>query len=88
MALKTFTATRAVTAGDGKRLASWALSAGGVALVVRLCDGTSATPLIELQVPINASASEVYAQQAPVFPNGLHVELISGTLNRGCVDLV
>ena len=88
MALKTFTATRAVTAGDSKRLASWHLSAGGTALVVNFCDKDSGTPLWQVQLAINTSASQAYPQSPPVFPNGLHVELVSGVLNRGCIDLV
>jgi len=87
MALKTFTADRSPAAGDGKRLYSWHLSAGAVALVVEFCDGTAATPLIQVQVPINTSASQAYAHDAPTFPAGLHVELVSGTLNRGCIDI-
>jgi hypothetical protein len=88
VALKSFSATRAPQAGDSKRLGYWSLSAGGTALVVRLCDGTSATPLIEIQVPINSSASQAYAApNLPIFPNRLHVEVVSGVLNRGCVDL-
>lgn len=86
MALKTFTATRAPVAGDSKQLYAWHLSAGGVALIVNFCDGTSATPLFQIQLPINSSSSQAYPK-AIVFPNGCHVELISGTLNRGAVDL-
>jgi hypothetical protein len=87
MALKTFTATRPVTAGDSNFLKSWHLSAGAVALVVNLCDGTSATPLIQIQVPINTSASQAYHHPGAPFPKGCHVEVISGTLNRGCIDV-
>lgn len=87
MALKTFTNDRAPAVGDGKRLASVHLAATAAA-VVELCDGTAATPLIQFQIPINTSKEVVYSQPMPVFPNGLHVELVSGTLGRGCVDLV
>jgi hypothetical protein len=87
MALRTFTADRPPIAGDGKMLRSWHLSAGAVALVVELCDGTAATPLIQIQVPINTSASQAYPHPGPVFPAGLHVELVSGTLNRGAIDI-
>lgn len=87
MALKTFTANRAPTAGDGKRLASYSLSAGGVALIVNFCDATNATPIFQVQVPINTSKELVFPTPAPVFPNGLHVEVVSGTLNRGCIDI-
>lgn len=88
MAQKTFTATRAATqVGRADTLRFWSLSAGGVALIVNFCDGTSATPLWQVQVPINSSASQALAQPALSFPSGLHVELVSGTLNRGCIDI-
>lgn len=87
MALKTFTADRAPQAGDSKFLCSWSLSAGATALVVELCDGTAATPLLQIQVPINTSASQTYDRPL-LFPSGLHVELVSGALNRGCIDLL
>jgi hypothetical protein len=89
MALKTFTATRPPAAGDGKRLASWHLSCGATtALIVNFCDGTSATPLFQVQVPVTASASQAYSQPMPIFPNGLHVEVVSGNFTRGAVDLI
>lgn len=89
MALRTFTNDRAPSASDGKYLASWHLSAGGTALVVEFCDGTAATPLFQVQVPISTSASQSYGigENRPFFPNGLHVELVSGVLNRGCIDI-
>jgi len=74
-------------AGDGKSLHSWHISAGAVAVVVEFCNGDAASPLIQVQVPINTSASQAYPHPAPVFPAGLHVELVSGTLNRGCIDI-
>jgi hypothetical protein len=87
MALRTFTATRAVAAGDGKILRSWHLSAGAVALVVNFCDGTSATPIFQVQVPINTSASQAYPHPGAIFGSGCHVEVVSGTLNRGSIDV-
>jgi hypothetical protein len=88
MALKTFTATRAADApGKANTLRYWSLSAGGTALVVNFCDGTSATPVFQVQVPINSSASQALANPFIGFPNGLHVELVSGILNRGCIDI-
>lgn len=88
MALKTFTATRnADNPGKANFLRFWSLSAGAVALVVRFCDSSSATPLFEVQVPINSSASQSFAHPFAPFPNGLHVEVVSGTLNRGCIDI-
>ena len=87
--MKTFTATRAADKpGAANQLRSWHLSAGGTALVVNFCDNTAATPFFQVQVPINSSASESYPQSQPWFPNGLHVEVVSGILNRGCIDIV
>jgi hypothetical protein len=86
MALKTFTATRAPQLGDGKILRAWHLSAS-VAAIVNFCDGTSATPIFQVQIPNLASASEVYGQAGVVFPNGLHIEIVSGTFTRGAIDI-
>jgi hypothetical protein len=86
VSMKSFTATRPVAAGDGRRLASWSLSAGAVALKVQFCNGTAAAPMFEIQVPVNASSSMSYPSP-PVFPLGCHLELISGTLNRGEIDV-
>ncbi|MEP6909979.1 MAG: hypothetical protein ABI896_06045 [Actinomycetota bacterium] len=87
MALKTFTASRAPAAGDGKCLQGWYLSSGGVALVVNFCNGPSAAPTFQVQLPVNSSSSQAYPQPMPVFPNGCHVEVVSGTLNRGAIDI-
>ena len=87
MAIKSFTSTRPVTAGDGKRLAGWSVSAGAVAVKLRLCDGSAAVPLLEIQVPVNSASSLSYPSP-PVFPLGLHAELVSGNLNKGMVDLI
>jgi hypothetical protein len=87
MAEKTFTATRSVTAGDGKRLASWCLSQGTGAQIVRFCNGTAAAPLIEIQVPANSSTSQAYPTPL-FFPLGLHCEVVNANLVRGAVDLV
>ena len=89
MALKTFTGTRAPAAGDTRYLGAWHLSAGGTALVVNFCEETSATPIFQIQLPINSSSSQSYAK--PIRPPSggrWHVELVSGTLNRGAIDLV
>jgi len=85
--VKTFTATAAYVSGDPKKIASWHLSAGGTACIVNFCNGTSATPIFQVQVPINTSASQSYPKPMH-FPAGLHVELVSGVLNRGTVDLI
>lgn len=88
MALKTFTATRAPVIGDPKKLTNWHLSAGGTALVVRFCEGTSATPIFEVQIPINSSASQAYPDHLSCPSGGQwHIEVVSGTLNRGSIDL-
>ena len=88
MALKTFTATRSPATGDPKKLCSWYLSAGGTALVVNFCEETSATPVFQVQVPINASASQAHPDHLSCPSGGRwHVELVSGTLNRGVIDL-
>jgi hypothetical protein len=89
MAVRTFTATRPPANGDSKWLGSWSLSAGGVALVAEFCDGTSSAPMWQVQVPANSSASQSYGigKGRPFFPNGLYVKVVSGTLNRGAVDV-
>jgi hypothetical protein len=87
MAVKTFTATRAPQAGDSKLLTGWGLSAGGTALVVNFCDGSSATPIFQVQLPVNSSGKQSYFKPL-IFPNKLHVEVVSGMLTRGSVDLL
>jgi hypothetical protein len=89
MASKTFSATRGPQAGDGRQLASWSLSAGGTALVVNFCEETSGSPLFQVQVPINTSASQAYPK--PIKPPAggrWHVQVVSGTLVRGTIDLI
>lgn len=89
MAIKTFTATRAPVSGDSKKLSAWQLSAGAVALVVNFCEGTSASPVFQVQVPVNSSSSLAYHKNLGTPSGGYwHVEVVSGTLNRGAVDLV
>jgi hypothetical protein len=86
--LRTFTATRAPQAGDTKRLASYSLSAGATPLVVNFCNGSAAAPIFQVQVPALGSKSVGFDQPSlPVFVNGLHVEVVSGTLNRGAIAL-
>lgn len=86
MAFKTFTATRAPAAGDGKILRAYVLSAS-LAAIVNFCDGTSATPIFQVQIPSTGSVSESFGQNGAVFPNGLHVEVVSGTFTRGAIDI-
>jgi hypothetical protein len=89
MSVKTFSATRAPVAGDTRDLTAWHLSAGAVALVVNFCEETSAAPIFQVQVPVNGSASATYLKHLST-PNGgrWHVEVVSGNLNRGAIDLV
>lgn len=86
MAFKTFTATRAPQAGDGKILRGYILSAS-TATIINFCDGTNATPIFQVQLPALGSSSEVFGQSGPVFPNGLHIEVVSGTFTRGAIDI-
>lgn len=75
--------------GKGKRVISWHFSNVTAAAVINLRDGSaSATRYIQIQLPINSFASQAYGQQAaPLFPNGVFVEIVSGTI-VGSVDLV
>jgi len=89
MALKTFTATRAADVpGRSNQLRSWSVSQGTGAQTIRFCDGTTATPLFEVQLPATSSASQSYSNPYPVFPNGLAVEVVGTGFNRGCIDIV
>lgn len=89
MALRTFTADRPPDAGDGGGISSWHLSAGGVALVVEFCEGAAGTPIFQVQVPINTSASQSYHKPIRCPSGGeWHIEVVSGTLNRGAIDFV
>ena len=89
MALKTFTATRAPVAGDTRKLTSWHLSAAATAIVVNFCENTSATVIFQVQVPLNTSASQAYIHPLRPPSGGLwHIELVSGALNFGAVDLI
>ena len=89
MALKTFTATRPPATGDARWLTSWHLSAGGTALVVNFCEEANTAPVFQVQVPINASASQAYHKNLRTPSGGRwHIEVVSGVLNRGAVDLV
>jgi hypothetical protein len=89
VSLKTFVATRAPQAGDTNSLKSWQISGGGTALVVNFCEESAANPIFQVQVAINAYAAQDYSK--PISPpNGgrWHIEVVSGTLNRACIDLV
>lgn len=90
MALKSFTASRAPATSDaGRGLASWHLSAGGTALIVNFCEEVSGDPQFQVQVPINTSASQSYAKPLRCEQGGRwHVEIVSGALNRGAIDIV
>ena len=76
--------------GKGKRVVSWHFSNTGAAAVINLRDGSvSATRYIQIQLPATTGyAALAYGQQsAPLFPNGVYVEVVSGTI-IGSVDLV
>ena len=90
MALKTFTATRAPAAGDGKWLKSWHLSVGiTTALVANFCEDSAANPIFQVQLPISSSSSQSYDKPIRC-PNGgrWHVEIVSGNFTRGAIDLI
>lgn len=74
------------TVGQGKRLASWHISAGA-ASIVRFRRGSLAGAVIfEVQVPLNTSASQSYASPLYV-TEGIFVE-VTVALNAGCVDII
>lgn len=75
--------------GKGKRICSWHFSNITAAAVINIRDGSaSATRYIQIQLAVGASASQAYGQQsAPLFPNGVFIEIVSGTI-VGSVDLV
>ncbi len=91
MALFAVTGTVDLTGlGKGKRLASWHFSTTGAAAVINIRDGSvSATRYIQVQLAANTSASQafMFANSRPVFPNGVYVEVVSGTV-VGSVDLM
>ena len=89
MSVKSFTNDRPPVAGDTRKLVSWSLAAGGTAAVVNFCEESAAAPIFQVQVPANTSASQSYIH--PIKPPSggrWHVELVSGVLNRGTVDLI
>jgi hypothetical protein len=76
--------------GKGKRIASWHLSNTGVAATVNFRDGSvTGTRYIQVQLPANASASESYSMPngAPLYPSGVYVEVLAGTI-LGSIDLI
>ena len=75
--------------GKGKRITSWHFSNTTAAAVINIRDGSvTGTRYIQIQLAVAASASQAYMQQsAPLFPNGVFVEVVSGTV-VGSVDLV
>jgi hypothetical protein len=86
LAVKTFTGDRPFNpVTDGKFLRSWHLSASATA-VVEFCNGSAGAPMFQVQLPAGSSASQAYHKPL-CFPLGLHVELVSGTLVRGAIDL-
>lgn len=88
MALNAFTVSTDFV-GKGKRLASWHFSAAGTAIVANFRNGGAAGPIQwQVQIPINASASQAYSNPAPLFTNSLYVEIVSGAVNAANVDLI
>ena len=88
MSVKTVTATRSPAAGAERAIKSWHLSAS-TAAVVNCCQESSATRIFQVQVPANSSASQAYYKPIRTPGNGRwHIEVVSGALNRGAVDLV
>lgn len=89
MALKTFSATRAADAvGKANTLRFWHIAALTAPCAVDFCNGTSATPIFRVHLTTAlTSASETFPQPGISFPNGLHIELITGTLNSSAIDI-
>jgi hypothetical protein len=86
LAVKTFTGDRPPTANDGKFLRAWHLSQGAGAQTIQFCNGVVGSPIFEVQLPANTSASQIYHH--PIcFPNGLHVEVVATGFIRGGIDL-
>ena len=79
--------------GKGKRVVSWHFANTGVAATINIRDGSvTATRYIQICLPVGSTTPEskalAYGQQsAPLFPNGVYVEVLSGTI-VGSVDLV
>lgn len=77
-------------AGKGKRVASWCFSNVTAAATINLRDGSvTGTRFLQIQLPINASASQSYSLPggAPLFPSGVFVEIVAGTV-VGSIDLI
>ena len=92
MALYAVTASVDLTgAGKGKRVASWHFSNTGAAAVINIRDGSvSGTRYIQIQLAATTtSASQAYSLPggAPLFPAGVYVEVVSGTI-IGSVDII
>lgn len=89
MALNAFTASTSFVT-KGKRLASWHLAQGTGAQTINFRNGGSGGA-IQWQVLLAAtsSASQAYHPQgAPVFVDGLYVEIVGTGFAQGNVDLI
>ena len=73
----------------GKRVCSWHFSNTGAPATINLRDGSAGgTRFAQIQLATGTSASQSYVQRsAPLYPNGLYVEVVAGTI-VGSVDLV
>jgi hypothetical protein len=88
VALYTQTATTDLTA-KGKRLASVHIATTGTASVVNLNDGVGGTTRFQFNGPINTDKTLVFdGPSSPVFPNGVQVQLSSGTVAAITVDIL
>jgi hypothetical protein len=71
----------------GRRVASWAFSNITAAAVINLRNGTvTGDKVIQVQLAVGASASEAYGQVGVLFPLGVFVEIVTGTIT-GSIDL-
>jgi hypothetical protein len=87
MAYQLVTASTDLTT-KGKRLLSWSLRATAAAVVNIRNASASGDIVIPLNIGLNVSASQAYpTPQGIVFPDGVYVEVVSGTV-VGSVDII
>jgi hypothetical protein len=76
-----------LTAGKPKRLKSWHFRATAAAVINLRNKSVTGDIVVPINLAITTSASQAYpATNEPVFPDGLYVEVVSGTV-VGSVDL-
>ncbi len=74
--------------GKGRRLASWSLRATAAAVVNIRNGSVSGDKVVPINLALNASASQAYPEpQGLIFPNGIYVEVVSGTI-EGSLDIL